>query len=104
MRSLARRGYSAAAASTRASASAANARELADAMMVRTVWRHRPQSDPAPLIDATCLEVHAPLSTALATSWLVTPRHRHTNIGRPQLAERADWGRDPTPCEKIGKA
>src|SRR5262249_13778755 len=58
----------------------ASARGPAEAMMLRTVGRHRPQSEPAPHMVATCLDVDAPLSTAVITSRLVTPKHRHTNI------------------------
>jgi hypothetical protein len=39
----------------------------ADSMIARTVWRQRPQSEPAPQAAATCLDVHAPLATASAT-------------------------------------
>lgn len=46
--------------------------------------RQRPQSAPAPHACATSLVVDAPAATASATVWLVTPLHRHTNIGRAQ--------------------
>jgi len=52
-----------------------------DAIIARTVRRHRPQSDPAPHALATSLQVDAPRATASATTWLVAPVHRHTYIG-----------------------
>lgn len=51
-----------------------------------TVRRQRPQSAPAPHDLATSLVVDAPAATASATDWLVTPLHRHTNIGLAQSA------------------
>jgi MYXO-CTERM domain-containing protein len=52
----------------------------AAAMIALTVRRQRPQSAPAPHASATSLEVHAPPATTSATTCLVAPVHRHTNI------------------------
>lgn len=52
-------------------------------MMARRVRRHRPQSPPAPHASTICFDVVAPLVTASPTTWLVTPKHKHTNIRAP---------------------
>lgn len=57
----------------------------AEAIMERTVHRHRPQSDPAPHIAATSLEFDAPAATASVTVWAVAPTHRHTYINASPL-------------------
>lgn len=44
--------------------------------------RQRPQSAPAPQAAATSLVVDAPAAIASDTAWLVTPLHKHTNIGQ----------------------
>src|SRR5690242_12367891 len=54
-------------------------------MIARRVRRQRPQSPPAPQASVICFDVQAPLATTLSTSWLVTPMHRHTNIGGSAL-------------------
>jgi hypothetical protein len=48
--------------------------------MSRTVCRHRPQTDPAPQDEATCLVVRAPSSIARWTVLLVTPMQRQMYI------------------------
>ena len=53
-----------------------------DRSIAWTVRRQRPHSAPAPQAWATSFVVDAPAATASATVWLVTPLHRHTNIGR----------------------
>lgn len=49
-------------------------------MSERSVRRQRPQSAPAPHDAATWLVVDAPLAMASATTWLVMPLQRQTNI------------------------
>jgi hypothetical protein len=66
--------------------SVAGSPTLTDAMMARSVRRHRPQSEPAPHAVATCWDVRAPFWTAFLTAWLVTARHRHTNIRSTSVA------------------
>ena len=67
----------------------------AAAMIALTVRRQRPQSAPAPHASATCLEVHAPPATTSATTCLVAPVHRHTNISAlPLLRQRDQRQRD----------
>src|SRR5258708_20209384 len=56
--------------------------------MSRTVWRHRPQTDPAPQDEATCLVERAPSSIACWTVLLVTPMQRQMYIVVVVLAMR----------------
>src|SRR6476659_9091760 len=62
----------------------------AAAMIALTVRRQRPQSAPAPHASATSLEVLAPPATTSATTCLVAPVHRHTNISALPLLRRRD--------------
>lgn len=52
----------------------------APSSMIRMLCRHRPQTDPAPQDDATCLVERAPSSIAFWTALLVTPRQRQMYI------------------------
>jgi len=57
------------------------ARSPLELMIARTVRGQRLQSALAPHASATSFVVDVPCETASATIWLVTPLHRHTNIG-----------------------
>src|SRR6185369_1543288 len=70
----------------------------AAAMIALTVRRQRPQSAPAPHASATSLEVLAPPATTSATTCLVAPVHRHTNISALPLLRQRDQRQRDTGC------